>query len=147
VVALALGSQALDLVERGAPLAAGPAELGLGEREHPRATRLQRDQAVRASEADSGPVEAPLLDVDAREPEQGAQDLGGAAPVDLLGDEQGPGVLGLGGPESAGADHLKALARISRLLRNQAICEKLRGAESSVAILALLCEPESSQAA
>lgn len=50
-------------------------------------------------------------------------------------------------PESAGADHLKALARISRLLRNQAICEKLRGAESSVAILALLCEPESSQAA
>jgi PTS system nitrogen regulatory IIA component len=50
-------------------------------------------------------------------------------------------------PESAGADHLKALARISRLLRNQAICEKLRGAESAVAILALLCEPESSQAA
>ena len=50
-------------------------------------------------------------------------------------------------PESAGADHLKALARISRLLRNQAICEKLRGAESAVAILALLSEPESSQAA
>ena len=41
-------------------------------------------------------------------------------------------------PESAGADHLKALARISRLLRNQAVCEKLRGAESAVAILALL---------
>ena len=50
-------------------------------------------------------------------------------------------------PESAGADHLKALARISRLLRNQAVCEKLRGAESAVAILALLSEPESSQAA
>ena len=49
--------------------------------------------------------------------------------------------------ESAGADHLKALARISRLLRNQAVCEKLRGAESAVAILALLSEPESSQAA
>ena len=50
-------------------------------------------------------------------------------------------------PESAGADHLKALARISRLLRNQGICEKLRGAENAEAILALLCEPESSQAA
>lgn len=50
-------------------------------------------------------------------------------------------------PESAGADHLKALARISRLLRNQSICEKLRGSDSPEAILALLCEPESSQAA
>lgn len=50
-------------------------------------------------------------------------------------------------PESAGADHLKALARISRLLRNQAIVEKLRGAESAEAIFALLAEPESSQAA
>lgn len=50
-------------------------------------------------------------------------------------------------PESAGADHLKALARVSRLLRNQGICEKLRGAQSAEAILALLCEPESTQAA
>ena len=50
-------------------------------------------------------------------------------------------------PESAGADHLKALARISRLLRNQIVCEKLRGAENAEAIFALLCEPESSQAA
>jgi len=30
-------------------------------------------------------------------------------------------------PENAGADHLKALARISRLLRNNGICDKLRG--------------------
>src|SRR5690606_27200154 len=30
-------------------------------------------------------------------------------------------------PESAGADHLKALARISRLLRDPAIVAKLRG--------------------
>ena len=29
-------------------------------------------------------------------------------------------------PESAGADHLKALARVSRLLRDRSICEKLR---------------------
>ena len=50
-------------------------------------------------------------------------------------------------PESAGADHLKALARVSRLLRNQAVCEKLRGADSAEAIYALLADNEASQAA
>src|SRR5665213_1348169 len=39
-------------------------------------------------------------------------------PVDL--------VFMLLAPEGAGADHLKALARVSRLLRNQQACEKLR---------------------
>ena len=34
-------------------------------------------------------------------------------------------------PESAGADHLKALARVSRLLRDKAICEKLRGCDTA----------------
>lgn len=43
-------------------------------------------------------------------------------------------------PESAGADHLKALARISRLLRNERMCEKLRGSDSADAIYALLTE-------
>jgi len=46
-------------------------------------------------------------------------------------------------PEHAGADHLKALARISRLLRDQALCEKLRGTDSADAIFALLTEFES----
>ena len=32
-------------------------------------------------------------------------------------------------PEAAGADHLKALARVSRLLRDRTVCEKLRGRE------------------
>jgi PTS system nitrogen regulatory IIA component len=44
-------------------------------------------------------------------------------------------------PESAGADHLKALARVSRLLRNQAVCEKLRAATSAEALYAILTEP------
>ena len=44
-------------------------------------------------------------------------------------------------PEGAGADHLKALARVSRLLRNQAACEKLRAAKSTEAIYAILTEP------
>ncbi len=51
-------------------------------------------------------------------------------PVDL--------VFMLLAPENAGADHLKALARVSRLLRNQAVCEKLRAAESAEALYAIL---------
>ncbi len=41
-------------------------------------------------------------------------------------------------PETAGADYLKALARVSRLLRDRAACEKLRGSDSAEAIHALL---------
>jgi len=44
-------------------------------------------------------------------------------------------------PESAGADHLKALARVSRLLRNQATCEKLRAANKPEVLYALLTAP------
>ncbi len=50
-------------------------------------------------------------------------------------------------PETAGADHLKALARVSRLLRDGAICEKLRGADSAEAIHALISESATSHAA
>ena len=50
-------------------------------------------------------------------------------------------------PEDAGADHLKALARVSRLLRNQAVCEKLRAAPQAATLYALLTEPTAAQAA
>jgi PTS system nitrogen regulatory IIA component len=50
-------------------------------------------------------------------------------------------------PEGAGADHLKALARVSRLLRNQTICEKLRAAPQAATLYALLTEPSAAQAA
>lgn len=50
-------------------------------------------------------------------------------------------------PESAGADHLKALARISRLLRDQSICGKLRGSEDRDALYALLTDASISNAA
>ena len=43
-------------------------------------------------------------------------------------------------PESAGADHLKALAKVSRLLRDRKVCEKLRSTDSAEAIYALLTE-------
>lgn len=50
-------------------------------------------------------------------------------------------------PEGAGADHLTALARISRLLRDRAICEKLRGADRAEALFALLTDQAHSHAA
>ena len=50
-------------------------------------------------------------------------------------------------PETAGADHLKALARVSRLLRDPAICEKLRGTDNRDALYALLTESAASHAA
>jgi nitrogen PTS system EIIA component len=50
-------------------------------------------------------------------------------------------------PDSAGADHLRALARVSRLLRDRAMCEKLRGTESADALYALLTDRAASHAA
>jgi PTS system nitrogen regulatory IIA component len=46
-------------------------------------------------------------------------------------------------PEGAGADHLKALARVSRLLRDPAVCAKLRAAKDARALYAVLtAEPQ-----
>ena len=50
-------------------------------------------------------------------------------------------------PETAGADHLKALARVSRLLRDKGACEKLRGTEEAEALYALLTESAAPDAA
>jgi len=45
-------------------------------------------------------------------------------------------------PEGAGADHLKALARISRLLREGSAVEKLRASKDAEALYAVLTEAE-----
>lgn len=50
-------------------------------------------------------------------------------------------------PESAGADHLKALARVSRLLRDKGTCEKLRGTNSADSLYALLTDTTENRAA
>lgn len=50
-------------------------------------------------------------------------------------------------PDSAGADHLKALARVSRLLRDKRACEKLRGTDDAEALYALLIDTTTSWAA
>ena len=60
-------------------------------------------------------------------------------PVDLL--------FLLLAPEGAGADHLKALSRIARVLRDRDIVTKIRGTRDAAAIHALLATSPTSNAA
>ena len=62
-----------------------------------------------------------------------------ALPVDLI--------VALFSPPDAGADHLKALARVSRALRDQDLVAKLRGAGSKDAMYVLLARDEARDAA
>src|SRR5262249_22343254 len=50
-------------------------------------------------------------------------------PFESIDDEPVDLIFLLLAPEGAGTDHLKALALVSRLLRDRAICEKLRGTD------------------
>lgn len=60
-------------------------------------------------------------------------------PVDL--------VFVLLAPNSAGAEHLKALARVSRTLRDETLCSKLRSTDDVSALYAILTESSASKAA
>lgn len=60
-------------------------------------------------------------------------------PVDLL--------FGLFGPRDAGVDHLRALARVSRLLRQKDLREQLRQARTADAVYALLAREAEPNAA
>lgn len=53
-------------------------------------------------------------------------------PVDIL--------FALLAPEGAGADHLKALARVARVLRDRGTLERIRNAHDADAIFAILTE-------
>jgi PTS system nitrogen regulatory IIA component len=50
-------------------------------------------------------------------------------------------------PEESGADHLRALARVSRLLRDTELRKKLRETSEAAALYALITEPMASRAA
>ncbi len=60
-------------------------------------------------------------------------------PVDL--------VFALFAPEDAGVEHLKALALVSRNLRNAALCTKLRANPDPATLYTILTEPAAVQAA
>ncbi|MEX0753479.1 MAG: PTS IIA-like nitrogen regulatory protein PtsN [Xanthobacteraceae bacterium] len=49
-------------------------------------------------------------------------------------------------PEAAGADHLKALARIARLLRDPEVAQKLRESQDAAALYTVLALPSASAA-
>ena len=70
-----------------------------------------------------------------------------AVDFDALDDEPVDLMFLLLAPENAGADHLKALARIARVLREPSIAVKLRAADDAAAIYALLTQPVASNAA
>ena len=60
-------------------------------------------------------------------------------PVDLA--------FALFAPEEAGVDHLKALALVSRTLREATVCAKLRANPQAPTLYAILTEPQSVKAA
>jgi len=68
-------------------------------------------------------------------------------PFDAIDDQPVDLIFLLLAPEGAGADHLKALAKVSRLLRDRTVCEKLRGTDNADALYALLIDPNPSPVA
>lgn len=50
-------------------------------------------------------------------------------------------------PEGAGADHLKALARIARMLREPGIHDRIRAARDASALYAVLTQDQTPRAA
>ena len=70
-------------------------------------------------------------------------------PVDFeaLDDQPVDLVFLLLAPEGAGADHLKALSRIARVLRDTETVNKIRGTKDASAIFALLSETATQNAA
>jgi PTS system nitrogen regulatory IIA component len=72
-----------------------------------------------------------------------------AQPIDFDSIDERPVdvVFLLVAPEGAGADHLKALARVSRLLRDRALVEKLRATDNADALFAMLVEAIQTQSA
>lgn len=71
------------------------------------------------------------------------------APIDFDSIDQRPVDLLflLLAPESAGADHLHALAAVSRVLRDEGLCDKLRKAKTTEALASLLCKTSTAEAA
>ncbi len=68
-------------------------------------------------------------------------------PFDAIDDQPVDLVFVLLAPAGAGAEHLRALARVSRLLRDGSICQKLRGTDNADALYALLTDHTESHAA
>ena len=125
-----------DLASRSLGLDAGEVAEALLERERLGSTGFGRGIALpHAKLPDLSGVRGLFLQL-ARPIEFQAVD---GLPVDLL--------FVLLSPLDAGADHLKALAGVSRMLRNDSVAERLRGAKSDEALSAMLVDAEARDAA
>lgn len=125
-----------EMAARSLGLDAGEVSEALLERERLGSTGFGRGIALpHAKMADLNGVRGLFLQL-ARPMDFQAVD---GLPVDLL--------FVLLSPLDAGADHLKALAGVSRMLRNESIAERLRGAKSDEALYALLADVETRDAA
>lgn len=125
-----------DLAARSLGLDAGEVSEALLERERLGSTGFGRGIALpHAKLADLSGVRGLFLQL-ARPIDFQAVD---GLPVDLL--------FVLLSPLDAGADHLKALAGVSRMLRNDSIAERLRGAKNDEALYAMLLDTEARDAA
>lgn len=60
-------------------------------------------------------------------------------PVDLI--------FGLFAPKDSGVEHLKALATVSRMLRDESVCAKLRANDAAATLHAIMTESQASKAA
>ena len=125
-----------ELAARSLGLDAGEVSEALLERERLGSTGFGRGIALpHAKMADLNGVRGMFLQL-ARPIDFQAVD---GLPVDLL--------FVLLSPLDAGADHLKALAGVSRMLRNDSIAERLRGAKNDEALYAMLVDAEARDAA
>jgi PTS system nitrogen regulatory IIA component len=61
-------------------------------------------------------------------------------PFDAMDDEPVDLVFALIAPEDSGADHLRALARVSRTLRDPGACAKIRSCADAASLYAVLTE-------
>lgn len=132
--------QALQEIARRAASATGMAERRiyevLSERERLGSTGIGRGVAIPHGKLDELPR---LYGLFAR--------LERPIPFEAVDDQAVDLVFVLLAPENAGAEHLRALARVSRLLRDDKVCEKLRGTDNADALFALLTERPESHAA
>lgn len=125
-----------DLAARSLGLDSGEVSEALLERERLGSTGFGRGIALpHAKMADLTGVRGLFLQLSRPIDFQAVDGL----PVDLL--------FVLLSPLDAGADHLKALAGVSRMLRNESIADRLRGAKSDEALYALLADGETRDAA
>jgi nitrogen PTS system EIIA component len=67
--------------------------------------------------------------------------------LDAIDDQPVDLVFVLLAPDNAGGDHLKALARVSRLLRDKLVCQRLRSTHQRDALYAILTGARESSAA